>query len=72
MKYLIRYKNGNGYHCNCCRSEWTYTETMEFESEQKLKEYVSDYNKLYYDNRWDNDSRIVEAYPLAESDPIQF
>lgn len=65
MKYLLVYENGNGYHCGCCRSTWHVHETMDFNSEEELKEYIEGHNKLYDENRWDNDSKIIKAYPLS-------
>jgi hypothetical protein len=69
MTYLLIYENGNGYHCGCCRREWEAHETMDFESDEALKEHIVAYNKLYDENRWDNDSRIIRAYPLSSSSP---
>lgn len=70
MKYLIITEDGNGYHCGCCRRTWQSHETMEFGSEQELKEYIERHNKLYDENRYDNDSRIVEVYKLADDKPV--
>lgn len=70
MKYLIITKEGNGYHCSCCRRDWSTHETMEFDTDEELKEYIKNYNKGYEENRWENDSRISKAYKLADDEPV--
>lgn len=70
MTYMLIYKNGNGYHCGCCRREYEDHDTIGFESEEDLKKHIEEYNKRYDDNRWDNDSRIIKAYQLTSDDPI--
>ena len=70
MKYLIITKEGNGYHCHCCRSDWDTHETMKFNSDEELKEYIKNYNKGYEENRWENDSRIRKVYQLADDEPV--
>ena len=41
--YRVTYKQGNGYHCNCCRS--VYTGTEDFDTEKDVIDYLM--NKLY-------------------------
>ena len=65
MKYLIITKDGNGYHCGCCRNEWESHDTMEFDSDEELKKYIEEYNKENGKDQW-SDTRIISAYKLAE------
>lgn len=65
--YLIQYEEGNGYYCNCCRSTWRVDEVLEFESDDKAKEYCDNYNKSKTPDR---DSEIIGVYVLAEEKPI--
>ena len=70
MKYLILTREGNGYHCSCCRRTWENHETMEFDSDDMLKEYIKNWNNGYNENRWENDSEITKAYRLDDDNPI--
>jgi len=70
MKYLIITEDGNGYHCSCCRRTSKHHETMEFDSDQELKNYIESYNNVYKDDKWNIDSRITTAYKLSDDNPI--
>ena len=70
MKYLILTREGNGYHCSCCRRTWETHETMEFDSDDKLKEYIKNWNDGYNETRLENDSKIIKAYQLMNDEPV--
>jgi len=68
--YLIIYTNGNGYHCNCCRQEFMSTEILEFEDDNKAREYKQSYNTPIQKNKCYDDSNITNIYRLADENPI--
>ena len=39
--YRITYEQGNGYHCNCCRSTWD--NNVDLQTEQEVKDWMLDF-----------------------------
>lgn len=57
--YRITYTQGNGYHCRCCRREWT--ETVDFETDKEVIEWLSELEACKTESKWEDDNdRYVE------------
>lgn len=61
MKYEARIVKGNGYHCGCCRSEYTYEE--EFETIEALKKWFVEFEA---ETRWYKISENPDLYNYGD------
>lgn len=57
--FRITYRQGNGYHCSCCRSTWT--DTFDCDTIEEVIEWLSNLEADKVISSWeDADDRVVE------------
>jgi len=64
--FRITYTQGNGYHCGCCRREWT--ETHDCQTEQEVIEWLSELKACGSESRYedDNDREVQEIREIKD------
>lgn len=66
--YRITYTQGNGYQCSCCRRE--YTETIDFETQLEVIEWLSELEACNKESRYedDNDRCVDDIREIKDDD----
>lgn len=67
--FRITYRQGNGYHCSCCRSTWT--ETSDCDTIEEVIEWLSNLEADKVISSWeDANDREVEEIREIKDEPV--
>ena len=69
--YRITYTQGNGYSCGCCRRE--STETVDFETQKDVIDWLSELEACKKESRYEDDSdRSVDEIREIKDEDLTF